>query len=397
MKKQIVLIAMIIMLLAVPLVAADASLKASLLRYDPLPASPGQFVTAYVKLDNVGNTDATDVALRIQDQFPFSIAREGERTIYIGELKSQQSIVEEFKIKVDSTAFIGENQLVIEFTDKYAQDEWQESNLPIEVDSDEASLTITQVQSDEFLPGGDGTVSITIKNNEETVLRNIALQLQMETVSGTTTIDLPFIPLNSATEKRISRLNPGEITTISYEIKAYPSATPGYYKLPLSMSYVTDQGAETETEDYVGVIVQAVPELKILLDESTVSKDTKEGTITLKYINKGINDLKFLDSEIVTSENYEISSNSQDYIGDLDSDDYRSETYTIKINDESQPLKVKVSFKDENNKEYNQIIEVPLRFSETTEKSSHTGTVILVIILLAAGVVYFQWRRKKRR
>mgnify|MGYP007121697771 CR=1 FL=1 len=41
------------MLLAVPLVSADASLKASLLRYDPLPAAPGQFVTAYIKLENV--------------------------------------------------------------------------------------------------------------------------------------------------------------------------------------------------------------------------------------------------------------------------------------------------------------------------------------------------------
>ncbi len=385
------------MLLAVPMVSADASLKASLLRYEPLPAAPGQFVTIYVKLENVGNEDARDVALQMKDQFPFTITREDERIDIIGALKSQQSVVSEFQVRVNSEAFIGTNEITFEFTEDQFNDDWQEVNFDVEVESDEASLTITKVEASEVVPGGEGTLSITVKNNEETVLRNIALQLQMIATIGTTSVDLPFIPINSATEKRISRLNPGEISTVTYTVKAYPSATPGYYKLPLDISYVNDQGVETETSDYAGVVVNAVPELKILLEESTISKDNMKGTITLKFINKGINDLKFLDTEILESDDYTITSNPQDYIGDLDSDDYRSGTYNVKVDNEDALFDIQVSFKDENNKEYQQTISVPARYAENVEQKSNTGTIVVIIVIIVAIFLYVRYKRNKKR
>lgn len=388
---------LLVLLLALPMASADASLKATLLRYEPLPAAPGQFVTVYVKLENVGNEDANNVVLSMVDQFPFEMVRETERTINVGQLKSQQSIVEDFRIRVDSEAIVGTNRITFEFTPDSNTNEWQEANFNIEVESDEAALTITNVESQEILPGGEGTVSITVKNNEETVLRNIGLQLQLETTSGTTTTDLPFIPVNSATEKRISRLNPGEVTTVTYTIKAYPSATPGFYKLPLDLSYVNDQGTETETQDQVGVVVKAVPELKILLDETTVTKDSMQGKITLKFINKGINDLKFLDTEVLSSNDYEITGTTQNYIGDLDSDDYRSETYTVKVNDENAIFDIQVTFKDENNKDYEQTLSVPVQFSEQQEKKNNSVVIIIVLIVIVAGIWYYRRRKAKKK
>lgn len=394
MKKIFLVIGMLVMLLTVPLVSANPSLKASLLRYEPLPAAPGQFVTVYVKLENVGNDDAKNVALRMQDQFPFSITREDERVDDVGVLKSQQSVVSEFRVRVDSQAFIGNNLISFEFTPDTAIGQWQEANLNIDVESDEASLTITKVDASDIVPGGEGTLSITIKNNEETVLRNVALQLELIATIGSTSIDLPFIPVDSATEKRISRLNPGEIATVSFKVKAYPTSTPGYYKLPLSLSYVNDQGVETTTSDYAGVVIKAVPEMKILLDSTTITKENMKGTVTFKFINKGINDLKFLDSTILEGDGYEVTSNSQDYIGDLDSDDYRSETYSVTLSKENVAFDIQVSFKDENNQEYTQTISVPVRYSEPVQQKNNTAIVIVIIIIIAGAIWYF--RRKKK-
>lgn len=397
MKKQLLILVMLVLLLSVPMVSASATLRASLLRYEPLPAAPGQFVTAYVKLDNIGNEDATDVAIRHVDQFPFSIAREEERTDIIGKLQSQQSVVIDFQVRINSEAFIGTNDMIFEFTEDTSTNEWQEAKFDINIESDEAALTITKVESDEILPGRDGTVSITVKNNEETVLRNIALQLELETTVGTTTTDLPFIPINSATEKRISRLNPGEVNTVTYEIKAYPSATPGFYKLPLEISYVNDQGTETTNEDQVGVVVKAVPELKILLEQSTITKESMSGDITLQYINKGINDLKFLDSEVLKGNGYTVTSSSQHYIGDLDSDDFRSETYTVELTQEDVSFDVAITFKDENNEEYEQVIRVPVRFTQAQESNGNISIIIIVLIVVVAAVLIIRRQRKRRK
>ena len=61
--------------------------------------------------------------------------------------------------------------------------------------------------------------------------------------------------------------------------------------------------------------------------------------MTLKFVNKGIHDLKFLDVIIEEGEGYEVLSNKKDYIGDLDSDDYRTQETVVKVTDENAKIK----------------------------------------------------------
>ena len=314
------------LLLLVPLVSAEMSLSTELLKYEPIPAQPGQYITVYLEMQNIGNEDAPAVLLQVEDEFPFKVADSNVRNI--GLLKSQQSFVEEFRIKVSSEAPVGNNLLKIKYTGD--GDTWYEKDLIINVKPNEASLTITKVETDKIAPGENGRISIGIKNNADIVLRNIALQLNMVTIQGSTITDLPFIPSESATEKQVTKLNPREITTINFDVSAYPSATPGYYKLPITISFFDEEGTETENQDYVGVIIEGKPELKILLEESKIYEGDEQGEITLKFVNKGINDLKFLDISLLDGENYKVLTGSNNYIGDLDSDDYRSETFKCK-------------------------------------------------------------------
>lgn len=394
----------IIILLAlalIPMVSAEkAVMTVQLLKYEPIPAQPGQYVTAYLEIKNTGNKDSGSAAINIDDQFPFTTLSESESYKSFGVIKSQQSVVETFRLKVASDAIIGNNQLKVKYTEDETTDTWQEKTLNINVKTNDASLTINEVKTspEEFVPGGEGQVSITIKNNEETALRNIGVQLGLITVQGSTVADLPFIPTGSATEKKISRLNPGEFKTISFDVKTYPSATPGYYKLPLSLTFYDDQGTEIQNQDYIGVIIEAQPELKIYLDETTITPEEKQGEITLKFVNKGINDLKFLDIELVDGDNYKVLSTKSDYIGDLDSDDYRSETFTIETSSEDINLQVKIDYKDENNKDYSYTTAVPLEYNKIPANGSNgrsAWTVVFVIIVL--GLVIYFWRRSKHK
>lgn len=401
MKHITLALIIVLSIMTLPLVSADsATLKVELLKYEPIPAQPGQYVTAYLEVENTGNEDAKNAAIEIQNQFPFTAISKAESHKSFGIIKSQQSIVETIRLRVASDALVGTNELKLRYTADETTSNWQETNLNIEVKSNDASLTITEIatEPEEFSPGGEGTVTITVKNNEDLVLRNIGLQLGLITIQGTTVTDLPFIPTGSATEKKISKLNPGEFADVSFKVKAYPSATPGYYKLPITLTFYDDQGTETENQDYIGVIIQAQPELKIYLDDTQLTAEQLTGDITLKFVNKGVSDLKFLDIKVKEGDNYKVLSKTSEYIGDLDSDDYRSETFTIEAQGENAELNVEVSYKDENNKAYSYTKTVPLSYNNIPNNGkgqSSTITIIIVLVVLA-GIIYF-WRRSKRR
>lgn len=395
MKKFLVILLMM-SILTLSLVNAQASLSADLLKYEPIPAQPGQYVTAYIELSNLADVDASKAIIELDNNFPFTVV--GDNSIVVGRLKSQRSSIIEFNIKVDSQAAIGINPLKVRFSPDGVNN-WQERSLDIEVKSNDISLTIIDVSTspDEFSPGGDGIVSITLKNTENVVVRNIAVQLGLVTMSQSTVVDLPFIPTSSATEQRISRLNPNEVSTITFPIKAYPSASPGFYKLPLSISFYDDQGSKTEKQDLVGLVVKSVPELMVYLEKNTISQAGQTGDVTLKFVNKGVNDLKFLDVSLQESDSYNILSNTQEYIGDLDSDDYRSETFTIVPDSKDLDLNVLVSYKDENNIEFSESIIVPFSVVKNMDdgnKSPSFSTILLIIILL---LVLVFWIRRKRR
>ena len=53
--------------IALPIASAEPSLTADLLRYEPIPAQPGQYITAYIELGNIGDSAATNAVVEVVD------------------------------------------------------------------------------------------------------------------------------------------------------------------------------------------------------------------------------------------------------------------------------------------------------------------------------------------
>ncbi|MGE0793016.1 MAG: COG1361 S-layer family protein [Candidatus Woesearchaeota archaeon] len=394
-KINLIIILGIVLIMTFPMVFAEtSSLSANLIRYEPLPAYPGQYLTVYVELENTGNEDASNAAIQVIDSFPFSTVTSSKNIDEIGILKSQQSFVSNFRLRVDSNAIVGINKLKIRYTDDINSNNWIERDLDVEVkNSQSTKLTINQVEISpvEVYPGNQGIISLTIKNSDNIVLRNVAVKLDLETS------DLPFIPVTSTTEKQISIMQPNSISELDFPLKVYPTATPGYYKIPLLITFYDDEGNEQEQEDLIGIIISSAPELKIVAEHKTSLNNIH--TIDLKAINKGINDLKFLDIILLENENYEIISTNEDYVGDLDSDDYRTASFELTSTNKEFNLMVQTSYKDENNKEYLDNIEVPVKLNEkyTNPKSNISfSSIILILLLIGAGIYIFKLKRKHK-
>ncbi|MGM5481369.1 MAG: COG1361 S-layer family protein [Nanobdellota archaeon] len=403
MKGKLMLLTLVLALtlMTMPMVQAqdNAQLTVDMLKYEPMPAQPGQYVTVTLELENLGNEEADNAAIEVVDQFPFTIISEEEAKKIIGNLKAQRSYVVDLKLKVSSEAVVGDNELKIRYTTDVDNAPWQETTEIIKVKSNQAAISVIDVNTEpeEFMPGGKGDVKLTVKNTADVVLRDISVQLNLIRQENQKTIELPFTPTGTSEEQRINKLNPGELNTLTYTLNTDAETTPGYYKIPVRMNFFDEEGTETEKINIIGISVKAEPELKIILDKTTITSPEQQGTITVKFVNKGIHGLKFLDVELLDGEGYTVLSNKEDYIGDLDSDDYRTQDFTIKTTGEDITLDIATSYRDDNNNEYEKTFEVPMRYKPQPQNGN--GGLSPTIIVIAVVVIFFIVRgiRKHRK
>jgi len=69
------------------------------------------------------------------------------------------------------------------------------------------------------------------------------------------------------------------------------------------------------------------------------------GTVSIKFVNKGATDARFLNIILKKSDDYETISSDNVYIGDLDSDDYETADFKINVKRlKSSKLNIPVHF-----------------------------------------------------
>lgn len=374
---------------------AQPLLKASLSKYEPTPAEPGDYVTVYVKIENQGNGAATNVRLELVPEFPFSVDNPNDAVKVIGILGAQKDYVVDFKVRVSENAVPGSNDLKIKYIDDPAYGSWIESVLTLQVNIKGANLAIDSIKIEpaEVGPGSTAKVNIALKNIADSFFKDISVSMNLAPVTTATSVlyDQPFAPLGSGSEKRIPILKPGETQNVEFNIISYPTAAPGVYKLPLTLTYYDSLGTQHTKTDLIGVVVNSEPNIEVSLDSSTIYSSKLTGEIVLKIVNKDLGNIKFLEVTLKETPNYEILSTSNTkYIGSLDSDDFETADFKVTLKDPKKAeFPIQMSYKDANNKLYTKdgIVKLKLLTAEQagTKKSNSFGIIIVILIVVVVG------------
>ncbi len=409
MKKQIVLLLFVVLLTAGVFAADTSFVNIVLQSYDPYPAEPGTYITAKFKASNLGNAVASDFRVEFVPQYPFSLDSTTDALQSFGSLNPGDDVVFEYKIRVDEKAVIGDNTLTLKKT--LDGIDWDDHDYNVLVKVSESVLSVAKITTtpEEFIPGETGTLDVSLENLAGTLLKDVSVKLNLETQSSSTTgtvfMDLPFAPVYSTTEKKLRYLEGGDTKIISFNLKTYADAESKLYKIPMTISYTDDSGNSFSKSDLVGVVVGSQPKLTTLIESSDIHSPGESGEILIKFINKGVTNIKFLSAKIKESNEISVLSTMKEaYIGNLDSDDYDSATFRIKVSKEvasrtSVTIPVLVEFMDANNKEYSEAINLELPFLSDSElgiqKKSPIGTIIFVILVVVVlGLII--WKRKKK-
>ncbi|MBI4146729.1 LPXTG cell wall anchor domain-containing protein [Candidatus Woesearchaeota archaeon] len=382
---------LLILLLALSVHAiGGAEVKASILRYEPTPAEQGNTVDAWMQLSNAG-TKADRVAIKFIPDYPFSLPAGQQEEVDVGIIAATESKVVKYTVFVDGNAPNGDRNIT--FLYKYGSlNEWTKLETPITLQTQNAVLIIDQykVTPSPISPGQTVKLQLTLRNSGKIDVKNIDASIDLE--------DGKFSTIGSGAKQRIDAIPAGESETITFTLASDTSTEVKVYGVPVTLSYQDARNKQYNDTAKISLVVNAQPELSLTVDSTDFPDKKSPGKVNLKVVNKGVVNLKYVTITLGDHASYEIlSPSNENYVGNLDSDDFETAEFTIKPLTEKPLLLVKVDFKDPYNVDYSKTYELPMRIITAKDLGKDKTPVSLIvgaIVIIAAAAWYF--RRKKR-
>ncbi|MBS3125095.1 COG1361 S-layer family protein [Candidatus Woesearchaeota archaeon] len=370
--------------------AAGPEITASILRYDPTPAEQGNTVDVWIQLSNAG-TKADRVSIQFVPDYPFSLPEGQIDRIDIGTLAASESKVEKFTVFIDPDAPNGERDITFQY--KFSSDNnWAQFEAPITIQTQNAGIVIEDylVTPTPVVPGQITDVSLRLRNTGKVSVKNVDVGIELE--------DGTFSTINSGAKKRITSIPTGGDATVLFKLASDTSTEIKLYSIPVSLSFQDERNTQFNETAKVSLIVNAPPELALTVDSTQFTDKTAAGTVSLKVVNKGVTNLKYVTVRLAKTQDYDVlSSSNEAYVGNLDSDDFETVDFTVKPLVSNPRLAVQVEFKDPYNADFSQNYELPLRIitDEDLGKGGSVWPIFLVAVLVIAGIAY--WRMRKRK
>ena len=375
----------------------------TLVNQEPDPVEPGGFVDVRFKFENRGTRDAEDVTVELLPEYPFSVYT-GSAVEKIGSVNGMQigdiGRIVKYRLKVDKDAVEGDNRLKLRY--RIGNGVWIElDEFQIAVRTADAVLSVESSTSTESIkPGGKSTFVVKVKNLADSLLKTIKLKLDLSNVPVTT--------IDSTNEKVLIQLGAGEEGEVEFNLVAEPDAVSSIYKVPLKIDYSDKLGNTFQRNNTLGLIIGDVPDLSVVLDSSTVYTAKKVGEVSVKFTNKGVTDIKFLNIRLRETDAFRLITVGEIYVGNIDSDDYETAEFKMYVNPTKKKeinLPIYIEYKDANNNEFKEDISLKLNLYSTSEAkkfglikgSNVVGNIIVLLIVVGGLWFYRKWRKRRHK
>jgi len=372
MKRLLSILTIVLMLASLSSIALafepttdQTHIRTTLLSQIPDPARPGQYAEIRVGIESLGERTPTNFEIEIVDSFPFSIDNEADRKKFYGKIpggfNNELSVIAKWDVRVADNAVEGENDLTVRYKFDQAKN-WVYQDLEVDVRTSDTILNIPQITTHpkNIAPGDAFNLTITLDNNADSPAQNVVVDL---------TLADPFVSLGSTNEQYVTLLEGKEQRDVTFTLITDGDADQTIYRIPIDISWEDSEGTTREKSMSFGVIVSDTPKIIENLEQTDIFTKGDKGTFTVSLSNLGVEEIKFVNLKLNPSDNYDIISTNQIYVGNIDSDDFENSDFTIfvKEGDESIPLLLDLSYTDQLNREYNEELSVNLPLYSTSE------------------------------
>jgi len=351
---------------------------------------------------------ANDVLFEIMPEYPFSLLPGEEAVKNVGTLGTSQNtdrtVFVKYKILVDQNAVDGNQEIKIRYKIGAFESWTTIDDLTVKVQSHDAILSVDRITAmpEVTAPGSKTRLSISLKNYASSLLKDVKVTLDLGKSGDEAT---PFSPIGSTNEKVISVIDAQASSIIEFSLLADPDAKSKTYKVPMKIQYSDTLNKNYSKTNTIALVVGVEPDISVYIDTSSIYSSGSTGDLSVKIVNKGLTDVKFLNVNLEKGQGYMALSPYEVYIGNIDSDDYETADFKInveKTKDKKIILPLTVDYKDANNHDYIKKVnlELPLYTSSEARKlglvtGSNKAWIFLVIAAVIIG--FFAYRRWKRR
>ncbi len=388
MKK---IIAILVLLLAVSVQArVGPEVSATILRYEPTPAEQGNTVDVWISLSNEGTT-AKNAVVKFIPEYPFTLPEGQQSEVSAGSVAQTESKVVKFSLLVDSDAPNGDRNVKFQYQVDGGQ--WTQLEAPVTLQAKGAVLVVDsyKVTPSPVVPGQTATVELELRNAGRLAVKNVDVSIDLT--------DEKFSTIGTGTKQRVSYIGIGATEKVTFQLASDTSTEVKVYNIPVSLAYEDERNTAYTDTAKISLVVNAKPEISLTVDSTKFEKKTVPGTVSLKVVNKGVVNLKYVTVRLTQTSDYDVLSPSNEaYVGNLDSDDFETVDFTIKPLVESPRLSVQLEFKDPYNLDFSQQYDLPLRIITAKElgQKKTPWVAIVVGVLVVIGIIYW-WRKGKKK
>jgi hypothetical protein len=410
MIKKGLLIAIFLLMLLVPVMADSVlvevdgftNVRIESLRMDPATVGAGENFDLYLSIETERKSSTS--TMNTLDDVEIELV-EGVFTLQSGEdavkelgsmLQGQQTTVK-YSLKADNDAVEGENGL--QFIISVSGKEIESPDLMIDVSIVDSTLSVYEIvtEPETLEPGQIAELQIKIKNGASADFRNVHATLESSSLS-------PIVPYMMTNELKLSSLEAGDSYTFEYNVVVEEDAAAGVYKVPFVLEYEDNDGNTYSKNETFGVLVSADADLTYNLEEFDTFQAGTKGKVVASVSNTGSSELKFVTLKLLESDDYVVLGSAQEYLGNVDSDDFETSSYEIYVSEEDVELMFEIEYKDAYNNEYSEEFSLDLPIYTKNEikmygLDGNTGTFLnLIIYAILILLVYFVirgWRREK--
>lgn len=217
----------------------------------PTEVSGGERASVSVSMSNVGNYDAKNIRVSLIPESD-TITLSGDLNAkFFDALPIKGDLDADFDLAIASGATEGAAVVTVQITyeDKYGGAYTEEGKYTIHIT--QPKIEIVDCEYSDVVNGGDGfTVTLTVKNSGTRDAKNVVVQY----ISEDDSIRYTGIQDHQAIES----LKKGESTTVTFDLRALPSAMEGKHFFRFSCSYkdAADNGSYENGVDYPLTVVQ---------------------------------------------------------------------------------------------------------------------------------------------
>jgi len=241
-------------------------------------------------------------------------------------------------------------------------------------------------------PGQGESVTLEVENNIGYDLTDVSVQIL-----------LPATFSSVGSSQKTEDIDDGDSEKFTFEIKTSSSTVPGDYNIPYLISYKSENNNLTKEQGTFGFRVSAETDLEFSSDVSNAIVDQK-GKVSIKIINRGLAEIKFINVKIVPN-GFDLLSSEEQYIGSIASDDSDTATFDVLFKQKSASVTANIYYKDFDNQEQAKTITLPLKVYTQQEalnlgliKKSYTWVYILVVaILIVLWLIYRAWKKARKK